>query len=158
PKQEIIMKERLFAVSTLEIVYNIEKINNLGVCFDERFGLGNELLIGSEETIFLEDCLKKNARVLYVPEYIVEHPHDSYIKSIPKYDKRKNWVTGAYDCRTNGKKALIKAFLGTLKITPDLWRHRTNPFTYLYHRLSAVIYILLTNKKSRHTGFRWKRN
>lgn len=137
----------VFSISSVEIAFRISRIKDSGLTFDERFGTGHDLLIGSEEKIFIEDCIEQGLNIVFFPEYIVEHPYDSTIKSVPKFDKRKNWLTGAYDCRKNGSLALPKAFFGTLKILPDLLRHKVNPFTYFYHRLSAVIYILFTRKK-----------
>lgn len=142
------LKKLSHAISTLEIAFNIDRIKEKKIWFDERFGAGQELLINTDETIFVEDCLRHGCKVLFVPEYIVEHPYESTIKSIPKYDKRRNWVTGAYDCRTNGKVAMVKAFLGTAKILPDLLRHKVNPLVYCYQRLSAVLFILWTNRKT----------
>jgi glycosyltransferase involved in cell wall biosynthesis len=147
PESPIELKKLEFSASSVEIGFNINKIKESGLKFDERFGAGQELLIISEETIFIEDCLKHGLKVVFIPEYIVEHPYQSTIKSVPKYDKRRNWVTGAYDCRSNGSIALLKAFLGTIKYLPDLLKNGVNPLTYFYHRLSAVIYILRTTKK-----------
>jgi len=147
PEYQLELKKKLFSVSTIEIAFDVKKIIESSICFDERFGAGEELLIGSEETIFIEDCLKEGLKVVFVPEYIVEHPYTSTVNTIPKFDKRLNWITGAYDCRKNGRIALLKAFGGTFKKLPELLRHKVNPLSYLYHRLSAVIYILRTDKK-----------
>jgi hypothetical protein len=147
PPKQVKLKSKIFSVSTLEIAINLKSIKESGIRFDERFGAGQKLLIGSDETIFVEDCLKKGLCVSFFPEYVAEHPYISTINSIAKYDKRRAWVTGGYDCRTNGSIALIKAFLGTMKILPDLIKNRANPFSYFYHRISAVIYILRTNHK-----------
>jgi len=147
PESQLELKKKLFSVSTIEIAFNVRKLKESNIYFDERFGAGEELLIGSEETIFIEDCLKEGFKIVFVPEYIVEHPYTSTVNTISKFDKRLNWVNGAYDCRKNGKIALLKAFGGTFKKLPELLRHKVNPLSYLYHRLSAVIYILRTNKK-----------
>lgn len=135
------------SVGTVEIAFRIKALKDKQIYFDERFGAGQDLLIGSDERIFVQDCIDAGLTVIFFPEYIVEHPYESFVKSLSKYDKRRIWVTGGYDCRKNGSVALFKAFLGTIKILPDLLRHKMNPFIYLYHRLSAVIYILKTNKK-----------
>lgn len=150
PDQQFGLEKVLYAPSSVEIAFKIDSIRKSGIFFDERFGAGRELVINNEETIFIEDCLEKGLKVIFVPEYIVEHPYESTIKSVPKYDKKRTWVTGAYDCRSNGKIALLKAFLGTVKILPDLIKHKANPFTYFYHRLSAVLYILRTNGKKKN--------
>jgi len=136
------------SVGTVEIAFRVKPLQEKKVFFDERFGAGNKLLIGSDEKIFVQDCLKAGLNVEYFPEYIVQHPYESTVNRIEKYDKRIIWVTGGYDCRTNGPIAILKSFLGTLKIIPDLIRYRVNPLYYLYHRLSAVIYILRTNNKN----------
>lgn len=147
PDHQVRLNKILFSVSTVEIAFNISRMRESPIYFDERFGAGQELLIGSEETIFIEDCIAHGFSVVFVPEYIVEHPYFSTIKSIPKFAKSRNWITGAYDCRTNGKIALLKAFLGTIKLLPELLKNKVNPLTYFYHRLSAAIYILRTNNK-----------
>lgn len=147
PSERIKLTRILYELSTLEIAINLKSIKKAGIRFDERFGAGQELLIGTDETIFVGDCLKKELNVSYFPEYVAEHPYLSAINHIPKYDKRRAWVIGGYDCRMNGSIALVKAFLGTFKILPDLLRHRVNPFSYFYHRISAVIFILRTNHR-----------
>lgn len=136
-----------FSVSSIEIGFNIPRVKEAGIFFDERFGVGSDCIIGSEENIFIDDCLKAGLKVFVVPEYVVEHPYLSTSNSVPSFDKRKIWVTGALDCRKNGSVAILKAIGGTCKILPRLLKHRINPFFYLYHRLSAVLYILRTNKR-----------
>lgn len=134
------------SVGTVEIGFRVKSVKKNKLFFDERFGAGQELLIGSDEKIFIQDCLKAGLNVEYFPEYIVEHPYESTVNTIPKYDKRKIWVTGGYDCRTNGIIAVPKAMLGTLKYMPDLLKNGINPLFYLFNRLSAVFYIIRTNK------------
>jgi glycosyltransferase involved in cell wall biosynthesis len=145
PASMLKVRKRLFSPSSVEIAFNIKKVCEHHISFDERFGAGQELIIGSEETIFIEDCLRANLNVTFIPEYIVEHSYHSTIKTIAKYDKRRIWVTGAYDCRSNGSIALLKAFLGTIKILPELVSYKINPIFYFFQRISAVIYILRTN-------------
>jgi hypothetical protein len=147
PNEKLVLQKKLFSVSTLEMGIDIKKIKDSNIFFDERFGAGQENIIGSEETIFVEDCLDLGLKVVYFPEFIAQHPHESTINSIPKYDKRRNWVTGAYDCRRNGIIALPKALLGTFKYLPDMIKNRVNPFAYFYHRVSAVLFIFFTNRK-----------
>ena len=143
---EIIEYQRAPSVGTVQMAFRVNKVKEENVFFDERFGAGQKLLVSEGERIFVHDCINAGLRVFYFDEYIVEHPYFSKAKGIPKYDKRKNWVVGGMDCRINGPIALVKAFLGTLKMLPDLLRHKTNPLTYFYQRLSAVIYVLRTNK------------
>lgn len=152
PKVSLEYTKNLFFISSIEIAFNIKKIKEAGLQFDERFGAGQELIIGYEEMIFVEDCLKAGLSVVFIPEFIVEHPYMSTSKTIPRFDKRKNWVAGAYDCRSNGSIALLKAFGGTFRILPELLEYDVNPLVYLYHRLSAAIYILRTNNRDHKSG------
>lgn len=144
---DIVTYQRAPSVGTVEMAIRIDRVKEKRILFDERFGAGQPLLIGSDETLFAQDCINAGLTVRFFPEYIVEHPYESTVNSIPKYDKRRIWVTGGLDCRRHGAIALIKAFFGTFKILPDLIKNRVNPFTYFYHRISAVIYILRTNRK-----------
>lgn len=146
PKEKINVKNLPFSVGTIEIAFIIDKIKENRLLFDERFGAGQKLLIGSDESIFVLDAIKKDLDVWYYPEYIVDHPFDSTVRLLAKYDKRKVSVVGAFDARINGFISIPKAFLGTIKYFPDLIKNKKNPFFYLKERLFASIYILRTNK------------
>lgn len=130
--------------SSIEISFKLKKIKSFRIKFDERFGAGNKFLIGSEERIFLHDCLKAGLKILYVPEYIVEHPFESTAKSISTYDNRRIRVTGGLDARINGAIAIPKALLGTIKFLPDLIKHKKNPIIYFWERFRAAVYITIT--------------
>lgn len=147
PTEKVKLKNLPFSVGTIEIAIKINSIKKKNILFDERFGAGQHLLIGSDESIFVLDAIRKDLNVWFFPEYIVGHLYESTIKTLSKYDKRRVSVTGAYDARINGFKSIPKAVAGTLKILPDLIRNKKNPFRYLLERLSAAIYILKTNKK-----------
>lgn len=142
----IIEYKKAPCVGTVQISFRVDKIKEKKIIFDERFGAGQPLLIGNDEKIFLHDCISSGLKVFFFPEYVVEHPYESTSKGISKYDKRKISVVGGVDCRMNGSIALLKAFMGTIKVMPDLIKYRVNPIKYIYHRISAVLYILRTNK------------
>ena len=133
-----------FSVSVVEIAVRIDKIREKKIWFDERFGSGNKLIIGSEESVFILDCIKAGLNVWYFPLYIVRHPFASTVKSLSKYDKRRVSVGGALDSRINGWISIPKAFYNTIRYFPDLIRHRKNPLIYLRERLYASFYILFT--------------
>lgn len=149
PRRRVKLTKKLFSVSTLEVAYRVDSLKSKPIYFDERFGAGKKLLIGGEETIFIEDCIKAGFHVEFFPEYVSEHTYNSTIKCIQAYDKKKIWVEGAYDFRTNGSIALLKAFSGTMKNFTNLKRNGVSPFYYLFHRISAALYILFTNRKFR---------
>lgn len=136
-----------FYVSSIEIAFKIETVKEKNISFDERFGAGQPLLVGGEESIFIFDCIKKGLNIWFFPEYIVEHPWESSIKSISLYDKKRVSINGACDARINGIKAIPKAFYYTFKFLPQLIKNKKNPLNYLKERLSASLYILKTNKK-----------
>lgn len=145
PEQPLKLQKLPFSVGTIEIAFKIESIKKSKLLFDERFGAGQPLLIGSDESIFVLDCITKGLNVWFYPEYIVNHPFESTVKGLTKYDKRRVSVSGAFDARINGWFSILKAFPGTFKILPDLIKNKKNPFIYLKERLSASIYILFTN-------------
>lgn len=149
---EIIEYKRAPFVGSVQIAFKLDSIKEKGILFDERFGAGQELLICGEEKLFIQDCINDGLKVVYFPEYIVEHPYLNTGKAIPAYDIRRNWVEGGLQSRLEGPIALPKAFLGMIKVIPRLLKHRVNPLRYLYQRISAVIYVLRTNRK-RHNNY-----
>lgn len=132
------------SVGTIQLAFRIARVKSKKLGFDERFGAGQKLLIGSDEQIFLHDCICAGLRVKYFPEYLVQHPYQSTVKAIDKYDHRLNRVTGGLDARMNGWISLPKAFLGTIKYSPDILKHGKNPVAYFAHRFYAALYILIT--------------
>lgn len=134
-----------YSPSSIEITFKLDKVKHEEIFFDERFGMGS-WLNGGGENLFIYDAIKKGLKVKFFPFYIVQHPYESTIKSFGKYAQRRVRVGGALDARLNGKIAVIKAFAVTLKILPDLIRHRKNLFVYLDERLSGTFYILNSKK------------
>lgn len=144
PSKAMKLKRLPFSVGTIEIACRIERVREFGIWFDERFGLGNNFLVGSEESIFIIDCIKAGLNVWFYPEYIVQHPFISTIKSVPKYDIRKVSMNAAYDARINGWMSVPKVFIRTMFWLPDLIRHKKNVFAFLNESLKAVFFILTT--------------
>lgn len=153
PKEEKYPKERMklsenlpFSIGTIEIAFKVKEVISKHLFFDERFGAGQPLLIGSDENIFVIDCIRRGLNVYFVPEYIVNHPNDATVTKIPKYDKRLVTLTGAYDARLNGLIAIPKAFLRTVKLLPDLLNNKKNPFVYLFQTLNGCFHIILDKR------------
>ncbi len=136
--------KELSSVCSIEIAFRTARLKELNLNFDERFGVGSKLLIGSEERIFMHDCVKAGLKIKYFPEYLVQHPYLSTVKAIPKYDSRLNRITGAIDARINGWVALPKSIFGTFKNATDIIAHKKNPLNYFFHRFYAALYILIT--------------
>ncbi|RPA66587.1 glycosyltransferase family 2 protein [Cyclobacteriaceae bacterium YHN15] len=144
PKEVIHYKKKAPSAGTIQIAFRVNPVLKKNLFFDERFGAGNTFLIGSDEQIFLQDCINAGLIVKYFPEYIVIHPYESTVKSIPHYDNRRIRVTGGLDARTNGPISIIKAFFGTVKFLPDLIKHRKNPLVYFWERFRAAVYIIFS--------------
>lgn len=136
------LKKLPFSIGTIEIAIRIRTIKKENIRFDERFGAGQPLLIGSDESIFIHDCIKAGLNVWFIPEYIVSHPYDSTTTLLPIFDKRIVSVSGAADARINGIIAIPKAFYYVIKNFPSLIRNKKSPIKYLKERLMAALYIL----------------
>lgn len=145
PKEKTKLSKLPFSVGTIEIAFKTNKVKSNNIFFDERFGAGQPLLIGSDESIFILDCIKKGMIVWFIPKYVVNHPFESTVKTLPKYDKRRVSVTGAFDARKNGISSIPRAFYLTIRIFPDLIKNKKNPLKYLLERLNASLYILKSN-------------
>lgn len=142
PETNFKLKKLPFSVGTIEIAIKINSIRKSGVLFDERFGAGQPLLIGSDESIFVNDCIKRGLNCWFFPHYVVNHPYESTIKHISRYDRRRISVAGAVDARILGWKAIPKAIAATIVKTPDLLRNNKKPIEYLKERLKGVMFIL----------------
>lgn len=143
-KEVIHYKKKAPSAGTIQIAFRVNSVLIKNLLFDERFGAGNSFLIGSDEQIFLQDCIDAGLNVSYFPLFIVEHPYESTIKSIQKYDPKRARVTGGLDARINGWIAIPKAIFGAIRYLPDILKNQGNPFSYLFNRLIAAAYIIIT--------------
>ena len=57
-------------VSSVEMTFK----RNIGIAFDERFGLGSKHLCAGEEQVFMKDARKAGKRIMYVAQCIVQTP------------------------------------------------------------------------------------
>lgn len=133
--------------SSIEITFKRKLILDIKIEFDERFGLGS-WLNGGGENLFVYDAIKQGLKVGFIPEFIVEHTFESTIKSFPKYAQRRVRVNGALDARLNGLISIPKAFLATIKYSPDLIRNKKNPFVFLFDRIAGSLYILKSTNRN----------
>ena len=69
-------KRTIMRVSSVEMAFKKNAIEENHLRFDENFGLGAEFPTG-EENIFLSDALDKGLNLLYIPTPIVIHPLES---------------------------------------------------------------------------------
>jgi len=128
-------------ISTIEITFRIEAIKSKNIFFDERFGLGSKLNSFGEEAVFIFDCIRAGLQVKYIPDYLVEHPLVSTIKSTARFDRVNNIFKGAYDTRRYGWPAIPAAFLDACKLRRELRENGRSPCAYLKERLQGAAYI-----------------
>ncbi len=137
----LLNKESHHYLSTIEITVRLRALRYKKIKFDERFGLGSKLNSFGEEAVFIYDCIKAGLKVMYIPEYIVEHQATSTIKAIDRYAAVNNIFKGAYDARRYGWLAFPAAFYGTVRYLPGLYSEGKNPVHYLLERLKGAFYI-----------------
>ena len=67
-----------FKISSIQLTFNLEKIKDKKLQFDEDFGAGSTNYMG-EENIFLTDCFRSRLKIYYVPIVIgkLENLHPS---------------------------------------------------------------------------------
>jgi glycosyltransferase involved in cell wall biosynthesis len=63
----------LTSVASIEMAVSMRALRELGVSFDERFGLGAPFATG-EELILLVDILRRGGTIVFVPDVIAQHP------------------------------------------------------------------------------------
>lgn len=132
PSKEFQMKRiiQLKAVSSIEISLRMRSFKNKEIWFDERFGLG--AIAGSgEELIFLSDCLRKGLNIRYFPEYTVEHPNKSSVKSLTPYSDERLFVAGAQAFAMYGYMAYIRNILAVLRRLGALKKEHISPLHFL---------------------------
>lgn len=144
PKEILEIKDfESYSPSSIELTFKLDKIKLHNISFDHRFGLGAKF-IGGEEKLFLHDSIDKGLKVKFIPKYVVEHDYESSNRNLTDNNWEKLRKKTAYDCRINGNISLVRAVLGTFKNFIKIYKKYNNPFIYFHHRVSAVIYILLT--------------
>lgn len=109
------------SVSSVEIVYRVDKVRDNGILFDERFGLGTSLVSG-EELIFLNDCMQKGLKIMYYPVYIVGHACQSSGKTMASYSDERLFLTGAQAYAIYGRLSCIRNLLAAVRRYKDYSR------------------------------------
>lgn len=112
--------------SEVEIAFRYEPVLRNRIRFDEDFGLGSSAWPeGGEGPVFLSDCRAAGMRLVYIPEYLVQHPFLSTGKS--RRTVRKAMMLEAVAVRCRGKLSFA-AFAGRLRV--------------LYRRLLSAFHLL----------------
>lgn len=82
----------IFNVSSIEMTINKERLDSIGVLFDENFGLRGEFEMG-EEAVFLFDLKNKKEQIFFENQIIVEHKQRT--TSTKKSIAEKYYIQGA---------------------------------------------------------------
>lgn len=82
----------IFNISSIEMTINKEKLDSVGILFDENFGLGSDFEMG-EETVFLFDLKRKNQQISFENQIIVKH--ESLTSSNKIDNLHKYYIYGA---------------------------------------------------------------
>ncbi len=91
----------IFSVSSVEIVVSA-RVREMGVSFDERFGLGSRWPTG-EEIVFLSAVLKRGGVGRFVPETVLQVEYD-----VSRHFEERPFVSkGALLCRVYGRFAAL---------------------------------------------------
>ncbi|MDX9745125.1 MAG: glycosyltransferase [Syntrophales bacterium] len=136
-----------YPISSIEIAFRVAAVRERQIRFDERFGLGSPVVIGGEEQVFIDTCLSRGLRVLYLPIYIVKHNGLGSIAKLPFHDIERAVTMSAVDAQICPIIAIPKAFGRTARYMPQMLSHKTNPVHFLFQSLKAIHYIWSTNKK-----------
>jgi glycosyltransferase involved in cell wall biosynthesis len=108
-------KKSITKVLSPEITFKRHSINNVNLRFDTRFGLGAQFQ-DSENYVFLDDALKRQLKLGFVPETVVQHP--SKTSSDDVASNRVIYARGAIAGRRN----IMTAAFYQLKYVFFLWR------------------------------------
>ncbi len=142
PEPYSLNEESRHYISSLEIAFKVAPVNGKSILFDERFGLGSELIESGEEAVFIFDCVRAGLKVLFIPAYVVEHTRESTTKVLDQNSEERVLFKGAYDARRFGWKALPAALCDTVRLRCQLHAQGKRPATHLRERLRGAIYIL----------------
>ncbi|MHA7129377.1 glycosyltransferase family 2 protein [Algoriphagus namhaensis] len=69
-----VTKWQIDQISSIEVAGRIKVLHHIR--FDERLGLGAKFPSG-EETAFLADALRAGFKIMFIPEFLVDHPLES---------------------------------------------------------------------------------
>lgn len=137
---------QLKAVSSIEIAFRRIPIQEKGIWFDERFGLGAPANCG-EELLFLAECLRKGLKILFVPAFIVEHPNESSVKNSPYHEDRLLFVSGAQNYVLYKDFAYVRNLLALIRRWPDLRKAGISPTHFLKMKNAGCRYIKLRDQR-----------
>lgn len=118
------------STSSIEIVFRKKSIVEKAIVFDSRFGLGAQFK-GSEDVIFISDCIKQKLNVLSIPKPFVIHPLESSGTDYRSDNQELVLNIGAMMTRVFGvKKSVLLLIVFTIK-RYRLYKNAFSCFSFL---------------------------
>ena len=121
------------------ISFRASSIQNSGIFFDERFGLGAKYKSG-EENIFLKDCVDKGLTLLHVDVPVIKHTH---LSSGWVWDKEQVKAKVAVLWRMYGPVIALAGMFWSVITKHSLYAQHMNPITFFATVVSAWTRILV---------------
>ncbi len=127
---------KFYTTSSIEIAFRRSSIEEKNIRFNEKFGIGAELLCAGEENIFILDALNSGLTCRYYPITIAEHNNPTTGQG--KLSQQMLMSKGAYiyyRYRTSYRTRIMRVAAGLLL------RNRVNPFYTMRYMLKGANYI-----------------
>lgn len=125
----------LLSVLTIEMVCRREKIQNMQ--FDNRFGLGSDALSCYEEQVWLADALRKNLKICYIAQPIVQ-TSAIFVPRMIYVDSKVQRSFGALLYYVYGWRAYGKSFLSALDTTRRRFAHLIPVMSRLFEGINYI--------------------
>lgn len=130
--------------SSIEITFRSRVSHEMQIKFDERFGAGN-FFVGGEEKLFMSECIKRRLKIMFVPEYIVEHKFESTSTKYPRYGKEKSRYIGAHNYMTKGLEGLARTIFSPLKNYKIIVHNSGKPLDCIWYGIQGYLYMAITD-------------
>lgn len=122
-------------VCSVEITLRRESVVGHGLKFDERFGLGSELLCAGEEDVFMADACRAGLVIRHIPQVIVRTEGTTTSAGFAT-DPRLQVTKGATFRYLYGTSDAVRRSFR--EAGWYLFRKRTNPFPILFNMLKGI--------------------
>lgn len=136
--------DELGGVASIEMTLKVKNIREKKLFFDVNFGLGAGYP-ASEEWIFLVDAQRRGAKILFIPEYIVEHPVDN---SGNEFNKKRIIALGAALYRIYGNQAYLRWLAFPKNIRPKIHFKYHSALVFFYFFLKGIISFQVKKRSS----------
>ena len=102
-------KKTILSIGSNEVTFKLKSINDSGLRFDNRFGLGSGKFISGEENVFLNEAMKKRLKMYHYPVVIADHPINDL--SNGHWNEKMIYTKGAFFRNYSGVFAYMFAIL-----------------------------------------------